>query len=57
MPNITPFLWFDNSAEEAMNFYSSVFKDSQVVSIMRRREGGMGPEGAVFSATFRLQGH
>jgi len=56
MPNITPFLWFDNNAEEAMNFYASIFKDSEVVSVMRHREGGMGSQGAVFSATFRLQG-
>jgi predicted 3-demethylubiquinone-9 3-methyltransferase (glyoxalase superfamily) len=56
MPKITPFLWFDSNAEEAMNFYASVFKDSQVVSIIRNREGGMGPEGAMFSATFLLQG-
>ena len=56
MPKITPFLWFDNNAEEAMNFYASTFKDSKVVSIMRRGEGGMGAGGTVFSVTFRLQG-
>lgn len=56
MPKITPFLWFDNNAEEAMNFYASIFKDSEIVSLMRHREGGMGSAGGVFSATFRLQG-
>lgn len=56
MPKITPFLWFDNNAEEAMNFYASVFKDSKIVSIMRHRSDGKGAAGTVFSATFRLQG-
>jgi len=56
MPKITPFLWFDNNAEEAMNFYASIFKDSKVVSIFRHRGDGMGAAGRVFSATFRLQG-
>ena len=44
MPKITPFLWFDDNAEEAMNFYASVFKDSKIVSIMRHRATAMGPK-------------
>lgn len=56
MPKITPFLWFDDNAEEAMNFYASVFKDSEIVSIFRHRSDGMGAEGMLFTATFRLQG-
>ena len=51
MPKITPFLWFDNQAEEAMNFYVSIFKNSKVGSIMRS-----GDDGPVMSVTFQLDG-
>lgn len=50
MQKITPFLWFDGRAEEAVNFYLSVFKDSRIVSLNR------GPDGAVFHVTFQLEG-
>jgi predicted 3-demethylubiquinone-9 3-methyltransferase (glyoxalase superfamily) len=53
---INPFLWFDGKAEEAMNFYVSIFKNSKVVSVTRNGEGGPGPKGAVMSATFELEG-
>jgi predicted 3-demethylubiquinone-9 3-methyltransferase (glyoxalase superfamily) len=53
---ITPFLWFDNQAEEAMNFYLSVFKNSKAGSISRYGSGGPGPAGSVMSATFNLEG-
>jgi len=56
MQKITPFLWFDGKAEEAMNFYVSVFKNSKVVSVSRYGEGGPGPKGTVMSATFQLDG-
>jgi predicted 3-demethylubiquinone-9 3-methyltransferase (glyoxalase superfamily) len=56
MQKITPFLWFDGKAEEAMNFYVSVFKNSKVVRVTRYREGGPGPKGTVMSATFQLDG-
>jgi len=56
MQKITPFLWFDSKAEEAANFYVSVFKNSKIVSIMRYGEAGPGPKGSVMSATFRLDG-
>jgi predicted 3-demethylubiquinone-9 3-methyltransferase (glyoxalase superfamily) len=56
MQKITPFLWFDGKAEEAMNFYISVFKNSKVVSVHRHGEGGPGPKGTVMSATFQLDG-
>ena len=56
MQRITPFLWFDGKAEEAMNFYVSVFKNSKVVSGTRYGEGGPGPKGTVMSATFQLDG-
>ncbi len=45
MQKITPFLWFDNSAEEAMNFYVSIFPNSKVLSVTRYGEGGPGPKG------------
>jgi predicted 3-demethylubiquinone-9 3-methyltransferase (glyoxalase superfamily) len=50
MQKITPFLWFDGRAEEAVNFYVSVFRNSRVVSLTR------GPDGAAFHATFQLEG-
>lgn len=56
MQKITPFLWFDNNAEEAMNFYVSIFKNSKVGTVTRYGEAGPGPKGAVMSATFQLDG-
>jgi predicted 3-demethylubiquinone-9 3-methyltransferase (glyoxalase superfamily) len=51
MQKITPFLWFDGKAEEAMNFYVSVFKNSKVVSVSRS-----GKEGRVIGCRFQLEG-
>ncbi len=56
MQRITPFLWFDGKAEEAMNFYTSVFKNSKIVSISRYGEAGPGPTGTVMSGIFQLDG-
>lgn len=56
MSKITPFLWFDDKAEEAMNFYASIFKNSKVGSVTRYGEAGPGPKGSVMSATFELDG-
>ena len=56
MQKITPFLWFDGKAEEAMNFYVSIFKNSKIGSIGRYGEAGPGPKGSVMSATFELDG-
>jgi predicted 3-demethylubiquinone-9 3-methyltransferase (glyoxalase superfamily) len=56
MQKITPFLWFDGKAEEAMNFYVSVFKNSKVGKVTRYGEAGPGPKGTVMSATFNLDG-
>jgi predicted 3-demethylubiquinone-9 3-methyltransferase (glyoxalase superfamily) len=56
MQKITPFLWFDGKAEEAMNFYVSIFKNSKIGSITRCGESGPGPKGTVMSATFQLDG-
>lgn len=56
MQKITPFLWFDGKAEEAMNFYVSIFKNSKVVSVTRYGAAGPGPKGTVMSAAFQLEG-
>ena len=56
MPKITPFLWFDGRAEEAMTFYTSVFKNSKLGQITRYGEAGPGPAETVMSATFELDG-
>ncbi len=56
MQKITPFLWFDNQAEEAMNFYVSIFKNSKVLDVTRYGEAGPGPKGTVMTAKFRLDG-
>ena len=56
MQKITPFLWFDSQAEEAMNFYVSIFKNSKIGKVTRYGEAGPGPKGTVMSATFQLDG-
>jgi len=56
MQKITPFLWFDGKAEEAMRFYVSIFKNSKVGSITRYGDAGPGPKGTVMVVTFRLDG-
>ncbi|MDB5808571.1 MAG: 3-demethylubiquinone-9 3-methyltransferase [Betaproteobacteria bacterium] len=56
MQKITPFLWFDHEAEEAMNFYVSIFKNSKVGRVSRYGEAGPGPKGSVMSASFELDG-
>jgi len=56
MQKITPFLWFDNQAEEAANFYVSLFKNSKVGSIRRYGDAGPGPKGSVMSVIFQLEG-
>jgi predicted 3-demethylubiquinone-9 3-methyltransferase (glyoxalase superfamily) len=56
MQKISPYLWFDSQAEEAANFYTSIFKDSKVVDIKRYGEAGPGPKGTVMIVTFQLHG-
>jgi predicted 3-demethylubiquinone-9 3-methyltransferase (glyoxalase superfamily) len=56
MHKITPFLWFDTQAEEAANFYVSVFDNSRIVKITRYGEAGPGPKGSVMTVEFELQG-
>ncbi len=53
---ITPFLWFDNQAEEATNFYVSIFKNSKVISVDRYGEASPGPKGTVMTTSFELEG-
>lgn len=56
MQKITPFLWFDRQAEEAMNFYVSIFRNSRVLTVNRYGEAGPGPKGLVMTASFLLDG-
>jgi predicted 3-demethylubiquinone-9 3-methyltransferase (glyoxalase superfamily) len=56
MQKITPFLWFDGNAEEAMNLYVSVFKNSKIVNVRRYGDAGPGPKGSVMTATFQIEG-
>ena len=53
---ITPFLWFDGQAEEAANFYVSVFKNSRINTIHRYGDAGPGPKGSVMTVEFELDG-
>jgi predicted 3-demethylubiquinone-9 3-methyltransferase (glyoxalase superfamily) len=56
MQKITPFLWFNDQAEEAADFYVSIFKNSKILNIARFGEAGPGPKGAVMVVTFQLEG-
>ena len=56
MPMINPFLWFDGQAEEAANFYVSIFPRSKIGTISRYGEGGPGPKGTVMTVQFELNG-
>jgi predicted 3-demethylubiquinone-9 3-methyltransferase (glyoxalase superfamily) len=56
MQKIIPSLWFDKQAEEAVNFYISVFKNSRITNVRRYIEGGPKPKGSVMAVTFELEG-
>ena len=56
MQKITPFLWFDSQAEEAANFYVSLFDDAEITNVARYPEGTPGPAGQVMTVSFRLAG-
>jgi predicted 3-demethylubiquinone-9 3-methyltransferase (glyoxalase superfamily) len=56
MQKITPFLWFDGKAEEAANFYVSIFKNSKIGNMNRYGDHGPGPKGTVMIATFQIDG-
>ena len=53
---ITTYLWFDNNAEEAMNFYVSIFKNSKILDVVRYGDAGPGAKGTVLNGTFQLEG-
>lgn len=53
---ITPFLWFNDNAEEAIGFYSSVFKNAKTLNVSRYGDGAPFPKGTMMSATFELEG-
>lgn len=53
---ITPFLWFDQNAEEAANFYTSIFKNSKILGVTRYGDAGPGPKGSVMTVAFELEG-
>lgn len=56
MPKITPFFWFKNDAEKAARFYTSVFKNSKILSIARYPPGSPGKPGSVMTVNFRIEG-
>ncbi|NHN30455.1 VOC family protein [Paenibacillus agricola] len=56
MRKVTPFLWYNDKAEEAMNFYVSIFKNSKIESLNRSSEEGNGSKGTVMSGTFSIDG-
>src|SRR5260221_14176712 len=56
MQKISSCLWFDDNAEEAVNFYTSIFKNSKIGSVARYGEEGPGPKGRVMTMTFQLDG-
>jgi predicted 3-demethylubiquinone-9 3-methyltransferase (glyoxalase superfamily) len=55
-PRITPFLWFDSNAEEAVEFYLSVFKNSRRLSELRNTGDAPGPKGGILTISFELDG-
>ncbi|MFC6635365.1 VOC family protein [Microbulbifer taiwanensis] len=56
MQKITPFLWFESRAEEAVEFYTAIFNNSRVVKMRRAPEGGPAPAGSVLGIDFQLEG-
>lgn len=56
MQKITPCLWFDNNAEEAVNHYLSIFKNSKINKILRCGDAGPGPKGSILTIAFQLEG-
>lgn len=56
MQKITTYLWFDNQAEEAAEFYVSLFKSSKILNVSRYGDGGPGPKGTAMTVTFQLGG-
>jgi predicted 3-demethylubiquinone-9 3-methyltransferase (glyoxalase superfamily) len=57
MQKITPFLWFDDQAEEAVSFYTSIFQNSKIGAVARYPEGAPGPAGKVMTVEFKIAGY
>jgi predicted 3-demethylubiquinone-9 3-methyltransferase (glyoxalase superfamily) len=53
---ITTFLWFDDNAEEAANYYTSIFRNSKILNVARYGDAGPGPKGTVMTVVFELEG-
>jgi predicted 3-demethylubiquinone-9 3-methyltransferase (glyoxalase superfamily) len=56
LDKITPFLWFDNNAEEAVDFYLSIFKNGKRLGELRATDAGPGPKGSLITTAFELEG-
>jgi predicted 3-demethylubiquinone-9 3-methyltransferase (glyoxalase superfamily) len=56
MQKIVPFIWFNDQAEDAANYYISLFKNSRITAVRRYGNAGPGPKGSVMSVTFQLEG-
>lgn len=56
MQKITPFLWFDDQTEEAVQFYTLIFSEAEILTLTRYGEAGPGPKGSVMTASFRIEG-
>ena len=56
MQKITPFLWFEDQAEEAMNFYVATFRNAKAGNVTRYGDVGPGPKGSVMTASFEFEG-
>ena len=55
-PRVTPFLWFDSNAEDAVEFYLSIFKNARRLDELRNSGGAPGPKGSVVTVSFELDG-
>ena len=56
MQKISPFLWYNDNAEEAVNFYTSIFKNSKILAVARYGDAGPGPKGSVMTINFEIAG-
>ena len=56
MQKISPFLWYNDNAEEAVNFYKSIFKNSKILAVARYGDAGPGPKGSVMTINFEIEG-
>lgn len=56
MTRITPMLWFDHQAEEAAQFYTSIFRNSRITGLSRYGDAGPGPKGSIMVVSFELDG-